>query len=334
MALWLIAFIAFGAAGTWMARRYAVAHALLDQPGERRSHSVATPRGGGIAIAAAVLVAVLIASSSGWLAPGLAIAFGAGVASIAVVGLLDDHRPLSPWLRLVVHVLAAAGLALAWLNAGGDAAMAAVVFLGCIGLTNAWNFMDGINGIAAGQAALVAFAIGGAVATEGWSLVAYALAAACLGFLPFNFPRARIFLGDVGSGAIGFAIAALAVLVLGHEAHAFWLLTPMVLSAFVLDAGLTLIRRVMRGERWWTPHTQHAYQACARRWGHTRVTVSYCAWTGAAILISRWIGGWPVELTGLVIGAWYISGALLWLWLQHSFSDGSGMGPMKKQGGG
>jgi UDP-N-acetylmuramyl pentapeptide phosphotransferase/UDP-N-acetylglucosamine-1-phosphate transferase len=325
---WFATFALLGAIGTWMARRYAVAHSLLDQPGERRSHAVPTPRGGGAAIVAAVLVAVAIGAARSVIAIDLALAFGIGVLAIAAVGLVDDHRPLSPWLRLAVHALAAAGVAIAWLLDGGSLPMAVVIFIGCVGLTNAWNFMDGINGIAATQAAVVALVIVALAGREGWGSVTLALAAACLGFLPFNFPNARIFLGDVGSGSIGFAIAALAVLVLGDEPRAFWLLLPMLLSAFVLDAGLTLLRRVVRGERWWTPHTQHAYQACARRWGHARVTISYCAWTGASALISLRADVLAPELIWIVIGTWYTAGGLLWLMLQRVTREHMRMDPV------
>ncbi|MFC0677758.1 lipopolysaccharide biosynthesis protein [Lysobacter korlensis] len=325
---WFATFALLGAIGTWMARRYALAHSLVDQPGERRSHAVPTPRGGGVAIVAVVLVAVAIGAARSVVAMDLALAFGIGMLAIAAVGLVDDHRPLSPWLRLAVHALAAVGVAIAWSLEGGSLAMAVVIFAGCVGLTNAWNFMDGINGIAATQAALVALVIVFTVGIQGWGMVALALAAACLGFLPFNFPNARIFLGDVGSGAIGFAIAALAVLALGDEPRTFWLLVPMLLSAFVLDAGLTLLRRVIRGERWWTPHTQHAYQSCARKWGHARVTISYCVWTAASALISLRAAVLAPQLMWIVIGAWYTAGALLWLMLQRATHGHMRMDPV------
>lgn len=315
MLAWFALFALTGAAGTWAARRYALSRALIDQPGERRSHSVPTPRGGGVAIVVALLVAASVLALR---EPGharIAIAFAAGLFAVALVGLVDDHRPLSPWLRLCVHVVAAATLALAWMWGGGDWAVALVAFAACVSLTNVWNFMDGINGLAASQAAIAAFAFA-ALAADGRALVPLALAASCVGFLPFNFPRSRIFLGDVGSGALGFSIGATWLLVQDGEGPAS-ILMAMAASAFVLDAGLTLLRRMLRGEPWWTPHVQHAYQVCARRWGHARVTFSYGAWTAASILMARALGGLPAYMTWAVVAVWYTGGALLWLWLQH-----------------
>jgi UDP-N-acetylmuramyl pentapeptide phosphotransferase/UDP-N-acetylglucosamine-1-phosphate transferase len=144
--------------------------------------------------------------------------------------------------------------------------------------------MDGIDALAASQALLAAAAYG---VWAGAGIVAWfalALAAACLGFLPFNLPRARIFLGDVGSGALGYGLAALASwLLIDAGPRAPLLLLP--LSAFVLDAGFTLGLRMARRERWWLPHTEHAYQHWVRRCGrHGWVTAAYACWTLLACL--------------------------------------------------
>jgi UDP-N-acetylmuramyl pentapeptide phosphotransferase/UDP-N-acetylglucosamine-1-phosphate transferase len=210
MLYWLALHFAIGLTGTWLARRYAIRRELIDHPGERRSHDVPTPRGGGIAIVIALLVAACVL---GWRNPQqivLIAGFTTGLLLVAGIGMVDDHKPLSPWLRLGVHAVAAATFALAVAGASGDLMTSLIAFVAVMVLTNVWNFMDGINGIAATQAALVA---GGLVLVIGgtWGWMALALMAACLGFLPFNFPKARIFLGDVGSGALGFAVAAFIV---------------------------------------------------------------------------------------------------------------------------
>lgn len=314
MLVWLLSFVALGAAGTWLARRYALSRSLIDEPGERRSHAIATPRGGGLAILCALLVAVA------WLAlrmpghPSWLPAFAFGVVAVGLIGLVDDHRPLPASVRLCVHVAAAAVFALA-LGSGASPVLAAGAFLACVALVNVWNFMDGINGIAATQAALVAFAL--AAATGGATTwLALALAGACLGFLPFNLPRARIFLGDVGSGVLGFAIAALAASVV-HESPASWPMVALAPSAFLVDSAATLLRRVVRGERWWTPHAQHAYQVCARRWGHARVTSAYGAWTLAAVALASAAASLEARFMVALVMAWYTLSALLWLWLQQ-----------------
>lgn len=210
MLYWLVLHFAIGLAGTWLAREYAVRRELIDHPGERRSHDVPTPRGGGVAIVIALLVAACVL---GWRNPQeivLIAGFVIGLLLVAGVGMVDDHKPLSPWLRLGVQALAAVVLALAVAGTSGNLSVSLIAFVAVMVLTNVWNFMDGINGIAATQAALVA---GGLILVIGgvWTWVAVALFAACLGFLPFNFPKARIFLGDVGSGALGYAIATLLV---------------------------------------------------------------------------------------------------------------------------
>ena len=316
----LLACFLVAAIGTWLARAYALHRNLFDAPGERRAHTVPTPRGGGIAIVGVLLVAGVVLLRA---QPVFAFALP-GLALVALVGLIDDHRSISPWVRLAVHGIAAAMLAFGVLQAGMTPATAAVAFVLALALTNIWNFMDGIDGIAATQAVLV----GLAVATAGqdpWSGWAWALVAATLGFLPFNFPFARIFLGDVGSGALGFAIA---VLLTGRIAFAtpdhavLWLLP---ISAFAIDATLTLGRRILRRERWWQPHAQHAYQAWARRAGsHVGPTLGYAAWTIASVLLMRELAWAQGSVMLLACAAWYIAGAGIWSLLQ-------GHGLRKKQ---
>jgi UDP-N-acetylmuramyl pentapeptide phosphotransferase/UDP-N-acetylglucosamine-1-phosphate transferase len=317
MLFWLSLHFAIGLVGTWLARRYAIQRELIDQPGERRSHVVPTPRGGGIAIVLSLLVA---ASVLGWRNPQqmvLIAGFVMGLLLVAGIGMIDDHRPLSPWLRLGVHTVAAAVFALAVAGTWGDLSIALIAFVAVMALSNIWNFMDGINGIAVSQAALVAaglaFVLGG---TWGW--LALALTAACLGFLPFNFPKARIFLGDVGSGALGFALGALLVFATAQgKASLLLLLLPF--SAFLIDSSLTLLRRVLRRERWWTSHAQHAYQRWASRSGtHTIVTFAYAGWTVASWLLAWWLASGAEGRLEIWSAAWFAIAAAMWAWLQYS----------------
>lgn len=131
-----------------------------------------------------------------------------GLLIVAGIGWWDDHKPLSPWLRLVVQGVAALALAAGAGWESGQWLPALLAFGAAMVLVNVWNFMDGINGLASGQAALAALGYA-ALLTGEWHWLALALLAGCVGFLPFNFPRARIFLGDVGSGALGYVLAAL-----------------------------------------------------------------------------------------------------------------------------
>lgn len=289
---WLAAAAAVAAGGAWLARWHALRHGLLDEPGERRSHRVPTPRGGGIGIVLAWGGICAAFGTTGVLPAPLAAATAGGLVLVAGAGWIDDHRPLSPWWRLAAHVAAGIALAAGLAAAGAAPLLQLLALAGVPVMVNAWNFMDGIDGLAASQAALAAAGFALLSASPQAALPALALAAACVGFLPFNFPRARIFLGDVGSGSLGFALAVLACLLLLQEGAAGGPgLLPLVflpLSAFLLDAALTLGWRIVRGERWWTAHVGHAYQRLAARLGsHVPVTLGYGAWSMAAVLLAR-----------------------------------------------
>jgi UDP-N-acetylmuramyl pentapeptide phosphotransferase/UDP-N-acetylglucosamine-1-phosphate transferase len=311
----LAALAAFSAAGTWLSRRYALKRRLMDAPGERRSHAVATPRGGGVAIVVAVL-AVCASAAALWPQHGLAIAaFAAGLVLVAGIGWWDDHRPLSAALRLLVHAVAASLLAGLVYQLHENYWLAALTWLITISLINIWNFMDGINGLATSQAMLVALGFAGLLpAPLRWPC--WVLIAACTGFLPFNYPRARIFLGDVGSGALGYLVAALfALCTVATECTPWLLLIPI--SAFAIDAGFTLLSRMLAGEPWWQAHAQHVYQ----RWvqtgrSHMFVTLAYALFSIVAITIA-WLGG--TLHAGGQIGlalVWCLSAGALWLMLR------------------
>ena len=311
---WIAVFFVVAFAGTWLARRYAISRQLLDEPGDRRSHSTPTPRGGGIAIVAAMLLAI------GYLAfrdPAMASALNAiagGLGLVAGIGWIDDHRPLPPLLRLVVQALAALllGWAISALGGGRFAASASV--LTAMVLVNVWNFMDGIDGLAASQAVLVALAYGFLAQSGPPAWLALALAAACMGFLPFNVPRARIFLGDVGSGALGYLLAVLVAWTV-FLPHGGWRAASMLLplAAFLVDASLTLLTRMLKRQRWWLPHTEHAYQHWARRRrGHGMVTLAYAGWTAVMILFMLAAGSRGLAFNMLTLVVAGLGGIAAW----------------------
>jgi UDP-N-acetylmuramyl pentapeptide phosphotransferase/UDP-N-acetylglucosamine-1-phosphate transferase len=317
---WLALFFGISLAGTIAARRYAIWRDLLDHPGERRSHVAATPRGGGIGIVLAMLAAIAVLAirepGQGWT---MAIA-ATGLVLVAGIGWIDDHRPLTPWSRLAVHALAAALLGVVALRTGGSWPVALVAFVLAMALVNIWNFMDGIDGIAAAQALVVAgaYALLAGDPLSRW--LALALVAACLGFLPLNLVKARIFLGDVGSGALGYTIVlAMTLLATGSDATPFatWTLLLMPPSAFLVDAFLTLAARILRGERWWTPHVGHAYQRWARTTGrHWPVTLAYSTWAAAGSVLMLAVRDRPVAFIMAAGITWYLGGGIPWLWFQ------------------
>ena len=317
---WMLLHLVLAATGTWLARRYALKKQLLDQPGERRSHVVATPRGGGIAIVLTVLLGMV------WLAlknPSEAFllgCFGIGLALVAGIGWVDDHRPIPVWPRLLVHAVAAFLLAWGVYRTGAGPIAPVVAFVLALVLVNIWNFMDGIDGLAASQAAIVALAtallLGGGV----WGWVATGLLAALIGFLPFNFPKARMFLGDVGSGALGFLLAGVLIAAFRSE-RAPWPLLLLPISAFLVDAGFTLGMRILRRERWWTPHVQHTYQKWAgRNVSHVGVTLAYAGFSLLAAMLVLIGMGWTDYGSSGICLVWFLGAGFLWLRMRRDIS--------------
>lgn len=320
---WMIglpAVLAIAAALTWGARHYALRRNLMDQPGERRSHGVATPRGGGIAI---VLTLLLVTAAAALAWPGARVVlgvFGLGLMLVAGIGWWDDHRPLPAVRRLLVHLVAAALLAgLVW-QASGNPWQAVLALLFTTSLINIWNFMDGINGIATTQAILagLAFAV---VMPMPFALAGLVLALACLGFLPFNYPRARIFMGDVGSGALGYAIAALVCLA-SVVTDINWLLLLVPLTGFLVDAGFTLLSRMLTGQRWMEPHTQHLYQRAVQAGlSHTVVTAMYFVFGLFSITVFNACCDLQPRWEAAVAVTWMIFATGLWLLLRKGMRN-------------
>ena len=287
LALFLTA-IVLSAAATWQIRRRAVRWGLLDVPNARSSHTRPTPRGGGLAIVVIVLATGIAAVLLRQLPAVDSAALVACGGAVAAVGYYDDLKGLSAPVRFVVHLLAAA--VAAGVLVGVDTAPAvlsaplprwlalAVVVVAVMWSINLFNFMDGIDGIAASQAAFVSIASAMLMTVlkdpaTPWLILPVATAGACVGFLAWNWPPARIFMGDVGSGFLGFWLAASALALDRVDMLSIW--TSIILgSVFVADATVTLVRRIVRRERWHEAHRSHAYQALARRWNsHRRVTM-------------------------------------------------------------
>jgi UDP-N-acetylmuramyl pentapeptide phosphotransferase/UDP-N-acetylglucosamine-1-phosphate transferase len=241
--------------------------AVFDVPNERSLHAVPTPRGGGIAVIGAIAATWIGLFAAGAVPAASLVAVG-GMIVLASVSWIDDLRGLSPGLRLLVQFAAvAAGVAVLprgaifqhWLPPGLDAIAAALLW---VWFVNLFNFMDGIDGIAAGEAAAVGLGLallsGGDASAAAPSV---AIAAAALGFLVWNWAPARIFLGDVGSIPLGYAVG---FLLLGLAARGEWQAALILPLYFLADATLTLLRRLLRGERVWQAHREHFYQRAAQ----------------------------------------------------------------------
>ncbi len=294
--------------------RHAPRFGLEDIPNHRSSHQRTTPRGGGIAfvVASALGLAAVIGSGHVGLPPPAWLAAFAGGLMLAVVGLVDDLRPLGQRLRLACQCLAvalivqaglrdvavatAAAPTLAWSPELLDPSMPWLWLLGIVAaLAGVWwinlfNFMDGTDGLAAGQALFLLLAYLGlralSLAADGgpgpagidpidW--LALLLAAALVGFLPFNWSPARIFMGDAGSLFLGVAIFLVAMhsVTSGRISPWFW---PIAAGSFICDASATLVRRQLSGQNVFSAHRSHFYQRLSRRWAdHRRVALVYSA---------------------------------------------------------
>jgi UDP-N-acetylmuramyl pentapeptide phosphotransferase/UDP-N-acetylglucosamine-1-phosphate transferase len=288
---------------TWLSLLYARQKNLIDLPGQRRSHSSPTPRGGGLGIVVAVIASLALLA---WYLPTMVspLRLIIAVSLIGAVGWIDDHRPLPAWSRLLVHCVAVA----VWLAPLISAALFAraaspdvtpmqtvgVVLLfgfACVWSINLHNFMDGIDGLLALQAIFVLTVLTVLCLRDVDSLHSLQFgmwAAAIAGFLLFNFPRARVFMGDVGSGVLGMLIAVAII---------WQLSTPQVAaasgivaaSAFVVDASCTLLSRMLRGRRWYSAHREHLYQWMVRAgMSHARVVAWYAAWNLLVVLPVLW----------------------------------------------
>lgn len=289
---------------TWMLRRYALATSLIDIPNARSSHSVPTPRGGGVAIVLGFLTALPLLSLAGLLAwPLMWALLGAG-AGVAVLGFLDDHGHIAARWRLLGH-FAGAAWALFWLGGLPPLTVLGIsVDLGWVGhslaavylvwLLNLYNFMDGIDGIASVEAICVC--LGGALlyAMLGFSesgLPALLLASAVLGFLIWNFPPARIFMGDAGSGFLGIVLGILSLQAAWIAPQLLWSWL-ILLGVFIVDATFTLLRRLARGDKVYEAHRSHAYQYASRQFGkHRPVTLAVACINLCWLLpLALWVG--------------------------------------------
>jgi Fuc2NAc and GlcNAc transferase len=288
---------------TGLMRRYSLQKKLLDVPNLRSSHASPTPRGGGVAIVIAFFSVAPLLAFLGLMGARILAALLIGGSATALVGYLDDRRHLRPSVRFSVH-LASALFVVIMLGGVPESALARwglhglwigdlLALLLLIWTTNLFNFMDGIDGIAGSEAVF----LGGAGALLNWShggdsgltATMLCLAAASLGFLRWNWPPARIFMGDVGSGFLGITLAVLGLTAnqLGTIPIEAW---GILGGFFFVDTTVTLLRRVVRADQWFEAHRMHAYQQLARRWqAHLPVTLSVSAINLAWLLPWAWL---------------------------------------------
>ncbi len=277
---------------TYAIREFALKKELLDHPNERSSHTVPTPHGGGIAIVLTCYAGFIYLFTQAQMPEGL---FWALMSSLPlfIISLIDDVKPLSAKLRIAVHLFSA-GAALYFL--GGVQEADCILFtlhglwlnipalLLIVWMLNLYNFLDGIDGYAGSQAVfigLAAFMLFG-------SAPALAVAMAALGFLLFNWQKASIFMGDVGSAFLGFIFAVLALHDASSASFLAWITLPIL---FGFDATLTLYRRFRRGENVTQAHKEHAYQRLVQSGFSHQKTVVFAMFINLMLLSALLAGG-------------------------------------------
>lgn len=312
-------------------RRWATVHQLLDVPGARSSHKQPIPRGAGLVLALLVLVfgGALLAAGA-WHQGPPKIGFVTGAALVAAVSWTDDVHSLPRAPRLLVHLLAATILILScgdierfslWLPAFGVVTVGSfawpLLLLWVVGLTNAYNFMDGIDGLAGLQAVVAGlgwFLLAGRFGLDGFAGVGLLLAAASSGFLIWNLPRARLFLGDTGSAFLGYCFAALGVSVAFAEPGSPLLpASALLLWPLLFDSGLTLLTRWRRGHDVLQPHREHIYQRLVDGgWSHPSVALLY-----AGLSLVGAVCSWLLQFRRPLFEATALASIAvlaLWLW--------------------
>lgn len=262
---------------TWLATgvfiRYAKSKKLLDVPNERSSHTKITPRGGGLVFIFIWILFLFAAKFADFLSWSQVLTILPGTIIVALTGFLDDHYSLKPIYRAIAYLFAALSavimthgmpaihfsaslvLPLSWV--GGILAVFMIVWS-----TNLFNFMDGLDGFSAIEALFV-LGIGGwflwVSGGKAWGYAAWMLASGVFSFLLWNFSPAKLFMGDVGSATLGFIIIVLAI-VGERYYHLSIFLWFILYGVFLVDASLTLLRRMLAQEPWYLPHRSHAYQ--------------------------------------------------------------------------
>lgn len=302
---------------TGMLRAYALKHNVIDAPNARSSHSVPTPRGGGLSVVVSFIVGLIFSFLFGNTPLSLTLVLIAGGMSVALIGWLDDHGHVNARWRLLVHFSAAclivfvcgglpiisfSGLRIDFGLVGYFISVVALVWL-----LNLYNFMDGIDGLAGGQAVLSTGVLGLFLYILfdqlDLAILHWILAACSLAFLFWNFPVAKIFMGDAGSGFIGIMLGSLLIISSHIDQALFWAWL-IILGVFIVDATYTLFRRFINGEKVSEAHSSHAYQHAARKFkSHKIVTISiYSIIVVWLTPIALYVSMYKLEgLTGLIV---------------------------------
>jgi len=308
--LFVLSFLA-GVTGAWLIATFGSQLSLLDQPNHRSSHLKATPKGGGIGILAAMVLLSYCLD--------LPFFLGLAAAVVSIVSFIGDRIDIAPLYRLLIQIMAALTVIFLYRNepAGQNHHYLMIIPLTIfiVATANYYNFMDGINGIAAITGivgfGLMAVFINSRDGQSPFAMLAIGLSLSCLGFIPFNLPRARVFMGDVGSILLGFMFAAMIIWI--SRSWLEFICLASFLFPFYVDEITTVFIRLKKGEKLWTPHRRHFYQILANEFGidHWKISAGYGAaqlLIGLSMLWAAKAGFLPAILT---IGWYFILFCLL-----------------------
>ena len=327
----IIAVAAF-AISAWFTHRFCEPSSIvyiLDHPTDRSLHDRPVPRSGGLAILIAIIVCgatvALLYPTRGL--TGITV----GIFMVAIVSFLDDRYSVPPFYRLVVHAAAAASILYGgfflekleipganWYWSYATGTVISVLFT--VWMVNLYNFMDGMDGFAGGMATFGfgTFAVMGLIAGHNMFLVVnLIIASASAGFLVFNFPPARIFMGDIGASTLGLLAAALTLWGARDGVFPFWI-AVLVFSPVIMDASVTLFRRLLRHEKIWQAHKTHYYQQLVQAgWGHRKtVLLEYAIMLGCSVT-ALWGVHAPDKLQAVMLAGWTLFYFLFFFWVSQ-----------------
>lgn len=319
---------------TWLVKKYSLHNELIDIPNHRSSHSVSTPRGGGLSIAIILFLSVLYLYATGFIHLKEVVAIVIPLLAVIVSGWMDDHKHIPSLIRGLIYFLASSWFVLVFpvreMIPGLDSNSFVLYFvlfgisLFFVWTINLYNFMDGIDSLAALEAmTTTAFAV--VIFYQMQELELFTISAVMFvsvaGFLYWNWPPAKIFMGDVGSCTIGLFFCILAVL--GQQKagldFAIWL---VLLSVFIADASFTLIKRILKREKWYSAHNQHAYQLLVQSgYSHRFISISITAINVIILWPLAYILAHNSQYTLLIVSINYLFLYILWIGI-HRFTGG------------
>ncbi|PCJ22103.1 MAG: glycosyl transferase [Gammaproteobacteria bacterium] len=335
MAVYVLASFLATFALTFLFMKYAIYKGVIDVPNHRSSHSTPTPRGAGIAIVIVFFTLVSFLSSSLQIASIYTISLLLGACTVAAVGFWDDHKHVPARWRFLTHFVAALISLLIIPSLPGLPLFGEVIDLSVFGylfygftlvwLLNLYNFMDGIDGIASLQAISMLLSAAFIIGDHSWSWLLILLAASVAGFLYWNWAPAKVFMGDACSGCLGFSLGLIAIITAADELICIW--SWLILySVFVVDATITLFRRIYFGEVWYEAHCCHAYQILARNYNsHKLVSTGVFAVNLLWLLPIAWLADVFPEV-GLILTLIAIAPiTILCFWIGAGESEISGL---------